>query len=382
MKKYYKILSIISLLLFVISCDDTTNPSSSNIIEKNVIASSEDQIFESGNEFKIIFPAGSVSADFDLKVSRESSVPAFSVNKMKLGKNLYKLSFKGAPNFTKNIRVYLNYDASKIEKGKTPEESVKGMIYSGGAWRIADFELDKANSKIIFSINNLNYSSSKSEKLLSQDEEIILGDAYTTTDEGQSDDQLAKLKYFVCRVELGDFVVIRQSTQKESPFEYPQISSSSTWENGPGDIDTILVKWSGTKFNVARQFKSTYREINTSISGEINKQTWICSNLIYNYNYVEGTGTEGELRVTDIKIKFKPILSFYKDLYGSYMLNIDTYKTFEQGKYDHDLIKYVEEITFTITLTYNGNTVEVYTLKQLNDNPKLNKFSLSLRSNP
>ena len=381
MKKYYKIVSIISLLLFVFSCDDTTNPSSSYIIEKNVIASSEEQIFESGNDFKIVFPPNAINQNLELKVKKESSAPTLTIPNMKLGKNIFKLSFEGFQSFTKTVKVYLNFDASKIEKGKTPEEAVKGLIFVNGKWKEADFEIDKVNNKIIFNLNNLNSKNSKDEPVFLANDEIILGDGYTTTDVGQSDDQLAKLKYFTCNVELGDFIVIRQSTQKESPFEYPKISSSSTWENGPGDIDTILVKWSGTKFNVVRQFKNSINDINLSISGDINKQTWICSNLIYNYNTTLYLG-ENQTKIVDIKIKFKPILSFFKDLYGTYMLNIDTYKTFEQGKYDHDLIKHIEEVSFTLTLTQDGNTIDIYTLKQLNDNPKLNTFSLRLCSNP
>ncbi|GAB1372490.1 hypothetical protein MASR1M45_25520 [Candidatus Kapaibacterium sp.] len=84
-------------------------------------------------------------------------------------------------------------------------------------------------------------------------------------DEGQSDDQLAKLKYYLCKVELGDFIVVKQSTQQEIHFEYPSLSSTSYFENGPGELDTVFVKWNGTKFSMNRAFKDSIQYDNISV---------------------------------------------------------------------------------------------------------------------
>ncbi|GAB1372492.1 hypothetical protein MASR1M45_25540 [Candidatus Kapaibacterium sp.] len=185
----------LSAIMFIItSCDELLNPSSDYVIEKSVIATSEEQVFEAGNDFKIIFPPNAVNQNIELKVKKESSAPTFSLSNMKLGSNLYKLSFKGFQSFAKTVNIYLKYDPSKIESGKTPEQSVKGMIYSNGTWKEANFEIDKVNSRIIFNINNLSSSSLKDEPVFMADDEIIIGDGYTTTDTGQDDDFLAKMK--------------------------------------------------------------------------------------------------------------------------------------------------------------------------------------------
>ncbi|GAB1372493.1 hypothetical protein MASR1M45_25550 [Candidatus Kapaibacterium sp.] len=168
------ILSVIIILILFTSCDELLNPSSDYVIEKSVIATSEEQVFEAGNDFKIVFPPNAVNQNIEMKVKKESSAPTFSLSNMKLGSNLYKLSFKGFQSFAKTVNIYLKYDPSKIESGKTAEQSVKGMIYSNGTWKEANFEIDKVNSKIIFNINNLSSSSLKDEPVLMADDEIII----------------------------------------------------------------------------------------------------------------------------------------------------------------------------------------------------------------
>ncbi|MBX3043046.1 MAG: hypothetical protein KIT33_02260 [Candidatus Kapabacteria bacterium] len=374
--------ALLGLLMIFTSCDETSKPSSSYLIDKKIQASSEEQIIESGSDFKMIFPANSISNNLEVKVKKESSLPGLNIPNQKPGKNFYRIKFSGDTEFQKPVKLIINYDKSAIPDGKTAQESVFGYIYSSGSWKLADYQLDEANGKIIISISSILGKTYKDEPILLDDGEIIIGDAYTTTDTGQGDDLLAKLKYFVCKVELGDFIVVKQSTNQEHHFEYSSISSSSAFETGPGYIDTVFVKWNGTKFSIQRDFQEVNRQIRLTVSGEINKQTWISNNLVYQYTSIMQVG-ENDTRTTDIMIKLKPIQSFYKDFWGSIQtLDIDTYKVFEQGKYDHDLIKHAEEVNFTLTFKQGDNTVDIYTLKQLNDNPKLNKFSLSLRSNP
>ena len=374
--------ALLGLLMIFTSCDETSKPSSDYLIEKNLTPSLEEQVIESGSDFKMIIPANSISGNLEVKVKKESTVPAMSISNLKAGKNFYRIKFSGDVDFLKPVNMIINYDKSAISAGKTAQESVFGYIYSSGTWKLADYQLDEANRKIIIIISSIIGKTNKDEPILLDDGEIIIGDAYTTTDTGQGDDLLAKLKYFACKVELGDFIVVKQSTNQEHNFEYSSISSSSDFETGPGYIDTVLVKWNGAKFSIQRDFQEVNRQINLSINGEINKQTWICNNLVYQYTIIMQVG-ENATRTTDIRIKLKPILSFYKDFWGSFQtLDIDTYKVFEQGKYEHDLIKHAEEVDFMLTFKQGDNVVDIYTLKQLNDNPKLNKFSLSLRSNP
>ncbi|GAB1372488.1 hypothetical protein MASR1M45_25500 [Candidatus Kapaibacterium sp.] len=46
----------ISLLFILGSCDELLNPSSDYVIEKSVVATSDEQIFEAGNDFQDCFP--------------------------------------------------------------------------------------------------------------------------------------------------------------------------------------------------------------------------------------------------------------------------------------------------------------------------------------
>ncbi len=233
--KFVFVFTILSLI--IISCDDTTNPSSSYIIEKNVIASSEEQIFESGNDFKIVFPPNAINQNLELKVKKESSAPTLTIPNMKLGKNIFKLSFEGFQSFTKTVKVYLNFDASKIEKGKTPEEAVKGLIFVNGKWKEADFEIDKVNNKIIFNLNNLNSKNSKDEPVFLANDEIILGDGYTTTDVGQSDNPLNRYGYFSAFVIFNIY------------YDNSNYDEDTQWNlNYPAGVNNVT--WNGNNFSV------------------------------------------------------------------------------------------------------------------------------------
>ncbi|GAB1372487.1 hypothetical protein MASR1M45_25490 [Candidatus Kapaibacterium sp.] len=194
---------------------------------------------------------------------------------MKLGSNLYKISFKGFQSFAKTVNIYLKYDPSKIESGKTPEQSVKGMIYSNGTWKEANFEIDKVNSKIIFNINNLSSSSLKDESVLMADDEIIIGDGYTTTDEGQSDNPLARFKSIDFRIEL---------------LFTNQDNKTTDLISGYKGSD---VKWNGNKFSVDSytensKTNSTYKTVitgETTVDGKhlvyINFDSFVTNNNDY-----------------------------------------------------------------------------------------------------
>ena len=67
-----KILAFFLLSILLLSCDEIDkifNPSSDYLIEKTVNPSSDEQIIESGSEFKMIFPANSISGKLDMGVS-------------------------------------------------------------------------------------------------------------------------------------------------------------------------------------------------------------------------------------------------------------------------------------------------------------------------
>ncbi|MCO5250054.1 MAG: hypothetical protein M9949_01385 [Candidatus Kapabacteria bacterium] len=181
----------LTLILLLNSCDEIDkifNPASDDyLIKKTIQASSEEQIIESGSEFKMIFPANSISGDLEVKVKKESSAPVLNIPNQKPGKNFFKIKFSGETTFLHPVKLIINYDKSSIPTGQTASETVKGFIYSQGGWKLADYQLDEPNGKIIISISSILGDTYKDEPILLDDVETIIGDAYTTTDEGQKD---------------------------------------------------------------------------------------------------------------------------------------------------------------------------------------------------
>ena len=184
-----KVFVIFVLLLFIISCDEidkTSNPSSDDyLIEETIQPSSEEKTIESGSEFKMIFPANSISGNLEVKVKKESSAPEMNIPNQKPGKNFYRIKFSGDADFLKPVQLIINYDKSAIPTGKTAQESVFGYIYSSGSWKLAEYQLDEPNGKIIISISSILGKINKDEPILLDDGEIILG--FTTLDQGQKD---------------------------------------------------------------------------------------------------------------------------------------------------------------------------------------------------
>ncbi|GAB1370648.1 hypothetical protein MASR1M45_07090 [Candidatus Kapaibacterium sp.] len=191
MKAYFLI-----MIILLLSCDEINkifNPSSDYIIEKTVKPSSDEQVFESGSDFKLVFPSNSLSGDLEVKVKKLSSAPEFSLDKMKLGANIFQISCNGAESISKTIKVYIKYDYSKVQLGKSPSESVKGLVYFNGLWKESNFQIIESSSQVVFYLDNLSSKNMKDEPLLQGDKEIVLGDGYTTTDEGQGDNLMKLL---------------------------------------------------------------------------------------------------------------------------------------------------------------------------------------------
>ena len=374
---------ILLVLLILIGCNDDkiTNPDST-VFEKTVKPSSEEQIIESGSEFKMIFPANSISGNLDVKVKKESSVPAINITNLKAGKNFFKIKFSGDTDFLKPVQIIINYDKSAIPTGKTAQESVFGYIYSSGAWKLADYQLDEPNGKIIISISSILGKINKDEPILLDDGEIIIG-GYTTTDTGQNDDLLEKLKYHRCKLSLGDITIIKNSNGQEYPYELTDITSNTGWEVGPGVVDSVFVKWQGSKFSFIQTAKNEAYDIRLSISGEVDKSTWKVNNMIYNYSLMMKV-SETMTSNYDILIHFNQIKGRFTDVgdLGQYlMLEIDSKANDNPSNHDQDLNKIIKDISFTMSWSKNGIVEDFITLKSINDLTK-NRFSLDLRNQP
>jgi hypothetical protein len=254
-----KTYSLIFLLLILTSCDELLNPSSDYVIEKTVKVSSNEQVFQSGEDIKIIFPANSVKSDFTLKIKKEGSYPTFSIPNAKLGSNTYRIKFSGNTAFATPVKIIINYDKSQITEGKTAAEIIRAYIYANGNWKLATYQLDEPNSKIIISISNLETpKTSKDTPEFQGDGEIIMGDGYTTVDSGVNDFVLAKYKYL-------SFI----------------ISNGSNWDvdpnNGGGEQwgtfivsgkERPLIKWYENRFSIKilKEYEGTIE--NLEVNGE------------------------------------------------------------------------------------------------------------------
>ncbi len=379
-----KILAFFLLSILLLSCDEIDkifNPSSDYLIEKTVNPSSDEQIIESGSEFKMIFPANSISGKLDIKVKKENSAPDMNIPNQKPGKNFYRIKFSGDTDFQQPVKLIINFDKSAIPTGKTAQESVFGYIYSSGAWKLADYQLDEPNGKIIISISSFLGKVNKDEPILLVDGEIIIG-SYTPTDEGQNDELLERLKYFVCELELEDVTVINAADGKV--IHCGVKGAGLKTHVGPHDepVDSFFVKWQGNRFSIIYKYVNEAIDAGCSISGEVDKSTWNVNNLIFEYSRVERfTGASHE---TDILIHFNVIKGRYFDFGGLGQvieLSIDSKANDNPSNHDQDLNKIIRDISYTERYYKQEELQGSITLYSINDLTK-NKFSLELRNQP
>ncbi|MBX3043045.1 MAG: hypothetical protein KIT33_02255 [Candidatus Kapabacteria bacterium] len=261
-----RVIVIFVTVLLLSSCDEINkliSPSDDYLLDRSISVSWTEQTIESGSDFKMIIPANSISSNLEVKVKKEGSVPAMSIPNLKAGKNFYRIKFSGDVDFLKPVNIIINYDKSAIPAGKTAQESVFGYIYSSGSWKLADYQLDEPNGKIIISISSINGKTDKDEPILLDDGEIIIGDAYTTTDTGQGDHPLAKFKF----LELGlvfDLVFDNGDIVKEYNMDSPGYGVNYTWSQ---------ISWNGNYFTVKFEKNDTNLTPSDStvieISGEV-----------------------------------------------------------------------------------------------------------------
>lgn len=247
-----KVFLLFLAMIIISSCDELDkifNPSSDYLLDKTIKPSSEEQIFESGNDFKIIFPNNSVANNLELKVKKESSVPPINIHNLKPGKNFYRIKFNGDVNFLKPIQIIINYDKSSIPKGKTAKESIFAYIYSLGSWNLAKYQLDESKEKIIIEISGIIGKYNKDLPILLENGDIILGD-FSTTDTGQNDNLLkllprCQITVYSDQFSYGSVVFQNLKVQDNMTFTYnPFVFSGNNFSlayNSRPDIDPASV---------------------------------------------------------------------------------------------------------------------------------------------
>ena len=178
-------------MLFV-SCDSSTNTGNDYILEKSFAPSDKEQVVDIPNEIKIVFPANSLQNVVEFKIKKTSDNKDFIYSGYTLGKNVYDILIKGEVEFNTPIYMEINYDPSKIPNNKSPEDVVCGFLTKFGisSWKkYSNVNILKESHKIRFHFSDLyNLEVSKyKDKTQEYFDEIIIGDGYTTTDEGQND---------------------------------------------------------------------------------------------------------------------------------------------------------------------------------------------------
>lgn len=198
-------MALIFLMLGLNSCpeENAVVPSKNELlIEKSVLKSDFEQIIESGDNIRIVFPGGSLKSDLELKVVKVANPPKLERFDLELGKNIFQVTLNGEFNSDAVIYVKIKYDKSKIISGNDAENIVKGLFYYK-SWQIADYSIDTDSEEIVIEFKlGLGVKSYKDSPELQSEDEIIFGDSYTVTDTGDSDELLSILKYIQGSIQI------------------------------------------------------------------------------------------------------------------------------------------------------------------------------------
>ena len=184
-----RVLILIVTALIAVSCDKD-NPINSGsdkiIIDKIINQSDLEQVLESDNNLRIIIPSGIIEDNISIKVTKLAESPANQSSSFIIGNNIFKIVISGILKSGKDIEIRIKYDKSKVKSGSTISESVMGIIYKSNAWIATAYQLDLENEEIVL-FYNLSSKSYKDYYELQSSDDIIFGDAYSTLDSGQND---------------------------------------------------------------------------------------------------------------------------------------------------------------------------------------------------
>lgn len=180
-----KVILYLVLVFGFISCDEIdklVNPDDNSfILDKNIQPLDIEQVFQSEDGIKLIFPANSLLDEIKVQVSKIESVNDFKSNEYEVGKNSFKVSIKGIDYLKVPFSISINYDDSKIPQGREVSSAVKCYVFYGNIWKEYPYILDNQNEQLIINISNQSISKSKDDNvvLLSNNSEIIITDAYS-----------------------------------------------------------------------------------------------------------------------------------------------------------------------------------------------------------
>jgi hypothetical protein len=282
--------------ILVSSCDEVNkliNPSSDEyLIDKTISTSSTEQIVESGTEFKMIFPANSVKGDFTLKIKKEGSYPTFSIPNAKLGSNTYRIKFTGNTAFTTPVKIIINYEKSQIPDGKTAAEFIQAYIYANGNWKLATYQLDEPNSKIIISISNLETPKTNKDKpeFLGDGDLVIGSGPKVINDSGQDDGKV--LETLLKTLTFGQMLMSSNASVEKTVFE------NGVQVNSEIKVGSLIPSMLSYMFNNSDNYKMTWSSSNTfSINTNRNYEDPKYEGVKFNdtYSVSGGVSSDGKL---------------------------------------------------------------------------------------
>ena len=294
MKNILALMALIFIMLGLNSCpeENAVVPSKNELlIEKSVLKSDFEQIIESGDNIRIVFPGGSLKSDLELKVVKVANPPKLERFDLELGKNIFQVTLNGEFNSDAVIFVKIKYDKSKIISENDAENIVKGLFYYK-SWQIADYSIDTDSEEIVIeSKPDLGVKSYKDSPELQSEDEIIFGDSYTVTDTGDSDELLSILKY------IQGSIQIYRNDGKDYNFNFGNYISK-----------TPQISWNKNRFTITAPYIP-----NESMTGVDNKVVCIIS----------GEFVPNKVDAWDWKLK-----NFAVDIDGSF--KSDNWETFIQ----------------------------------------------------
>jgi len=241
MKNILALVMLVFLMLGLNSCpeENAVVPSKNEVlIEKSVIKSDSQQIIETGDNIKIVFPGGSLKTDLELKVVKVANPPKLERYDLELGKNIFQVTLNGEFNSDAVIFIKIKYDKSKISSGNDAKNIVKGLFYYK-SWQIADFSIDTGSEEIVIEFEpKLAGKSYKDSPEFQSEDEIIFGDSYTVTDTGDSDELLSILKFI-----HGSFQIYRNDGDEFCNFNFGNYISK-----------TPQISWNKNRFTITAPY--------------------------------------------------------------------------------------------------------------------------------
>ena len=308
MKKIlYILVSIIAAILLSSSaCEEIINPQDEGLlIDKTVSPSEKETMLAKGNDIQIIIPGGALTEDATFKVEKASNPPEMNMDKMLLGKNVFKINISGQSNFDKPIQIVINYSQSKLDDNDLTDDDVRGLIYKNGSWAEATYTLDKENKKIIISITTPTGKIKSEGDIPHADGDIVIGDGYSIGDSGSQDNLLKTMKDLMIILEHDDSFIMHY--RNRITIDSKEISGEIIWSGDNFTVDMNSQPGHPHSTNTLAAAHYILKLNANTPSNGFDKINSLNISQILDWSWISGVGldsTEAEIDLIDIPLIF------------------------------------------------------------------------------